>query len=136
MTSYWTYFNPHPQGKRVNDCVKRAFVAATGKSYHEIKLEVNRIKKITKEKDFNSKKNYKYYVEKILKGVKISFPARLGEPRMTGKKFVKLYSKGIYILNLAHHLVTVVDGQILDTWDSSDKCVYNCWKIMPEYGVE
>ena len=123
------YFNPHPKGKLVNDCVKRALTLATGKSYQEISLALNRYKKITNSKSFNSRKNVKEFIEKELGYKKLSFPAVAGMPRMNGYIFTKKYPKGKYILNMAKHLVTCVDGKLYDTFDSSDKCVYSAWVV-------
>ena len=123
------YSNPHPLGKLVKDCVKRAITLATEKDYMEVQRELNRLKKITKCTAFNDVKNYKYYIEKILKCNKISFPAIAGESRMNGKRFCEQFPKGKYILRMAGHLSCCIDGMINDTWDCSDKCVYNAWEV-------
>ena len=75
------------------------------------------------QKSFNFNYNPHKYVENVLHGVKLSFPAKKGESRMNGEKFCKLYPKGRYILCMANHLTACVDGIIYDTWDCSDKCV-------------
>jgi len=48
---------------------------------------------------------------------------------MTGKEFVRLYPKGRYILRLAHHVAAVVDSVVIDSWDSTRKCVYGAWQL-------
>lgn len=123
------FYNPHPQGKFVDDCVKRAITKATGKDYLEVQRELNRYKKVTKAKEFNENKNWKPYVEKVLGGVKISFPAVKGESRMNGYSFPEQYPEGTYLLRMAGHLCCCKDGVIYDTWDCRCKCVYNAWKI-------
>ena len=123
------YNNPHPQGKLVNDCVKRAITIATGKGYTEIQKELNRLKKVTGCEKFNDNRNYKYYLEKILRCKKLSFPAQAGFSRMNGERFCQEYPSGKYILRMAGHLSCCVDGVINDTWDCSEKCVYNAWQI-------
>ena len=45
--------NPHPQGLRVGDCVKRACVLASGINYHDIAIMLNRYKKETGSVKFN-----------------------------------------------------------------------------------
>lgn len=126
---YFIYNNPHPKGKRVNDCVKRAITLATGKDYIEVQRELNKTKNLLGCKSFNDLKNCKYYIEKILGGIKISFPASRGQSRMTGLEFAINNPTGTYILRMAKHLSCCIDGKINDTWDCSDKCVYNAWKI-------
>lgn len=128
----YQYFNAHPQGKLVGDCVKRAITKATGMDYHEVQLELNRHKRITGAKTFNEDKNWKSYVENVLNGVKLSFPAKAGQPRMNGDRFCKAYPKGSYILNMAGHLSCCVDGVIYDTWDCGSKCCYTAYEITPQ----
>ena len=96
----------------------------------EVSRELNRLKKKeTGCKHFNDDKNWKTYVKK--KGyTKLSFPAVKGEPRMNGKRFCKTFpTKGRYILRVAGHLSCCIDGVIYDTWDCSEKCVYNAYKV-------
>lgn len=125
----YQYLNVHPQGKCVGDCVKRAITKATGMDYHEVQLALNRYKKITKAEKFNDKKNCYAYVENILHGTKLSFPAVKGEPRMNGERFCQAYPRGKYILSMAGHWTCCIDGVIYDTWDCSEKCVYQAWRI-------
>lgn len=125
----YKFLNVHPKGLRVGDCVKRAITTATGMDYMEVQRELNRCKKITGCSKFNDNKNWKYYVEKELKAKKLSFPAVQGQDRMNGYKFCEEFPKGHYILRMAGHLSCCIDGVIYDTWDCSDKCVYNAYKM-------
>jgi hypothetical protein len=59
----------------------------------------------------------------------LSFPAKKGKRRMNGEQFVKDYPKGRFILNMAKHVAAVVDGALIDTWDSRGKCVYGAWEV-------
>lgn len=61
----------------------------------------------------------------------IAFPARRGQPRMTGRDFCKRFPKGNFILRMAHHAVAVEDGVLYDRFDSSGKCVYGAWEVSP-----
>lgn len=128
----YQFLNVHPEGKLVPDCVKRAITTAAQMDYHEVQLELNRHKKLTGAKTFNEDKNWKSYVENVLNGVKLSFPAKAGKPRMNGERFCKAYPKGRYILNMAGHLSCCVDGIIYDTWDTRNKCVYTAYEIKPQ----
>ena len=126
----YKFLNPHPQGKRVGDCVKRAITIASGKDYNEVKRELNRYKRKTGAEVFNEwHKNVEPYIKEMLGGVKMSFPAVKGEPRMNGERFCEEYSKGTYILQMANHVVCCKDGCLYDTWDCGDKCVYTAYKI-------
>ena len=123
------FYNAHPEGKRVKDCVKRAITVVAEMDYHQVQLELNRYKKITGAKVFNERKNCGAYCEKVLKMSKLSFPAEPGKERMNGDKFTKAYPKGRYILNMAGHWTACIDGKIYDTWDCRDKCVYTAYKM-------
>ena len=46
---------------------------------------------------------------------------------MDGERFCKKFPNGSYILRMAGHWSACVDGVIYDTWDCSEKCVYNAW---------
>ena len=48
---------------------------------------------------------------------------------MNGHKVAETHPTGSYILRMAGHLSSCVDGVILDTWDCRDKCVYNAYKV-------
>ena len=128
MKETYKFCNPHPDGKRVRDCVKRAICLAEGRDYRDVKNELNRLKREIGAEKFNSSNNWKTYMDR--KGYnKISFPAVTGESRMNGHKFAETHPNGSYILRMAGHLSSCVDGVILDTWDCRDKCVYNAYKV-------
>lgn len=128
MRYTYKFCNPHPDGKIVNDCVKRAICLAEGRDYKDVKNDLNRLKRELGLKKFNSNENWKTYLERK-NYEKISFPAKAGECRMNGHKFAEIHPAGSYILRMSKHLVACVDGVILDTWDCRDKCVYNAYKI-------
>lgn len=125
----YVYLNLNPKGKLTGDCVKRAISKAANMDYMEVSRELNRYKKVTGAKSFNSDYNPHKYVENVLKGEKLSFPAVKGQKRMNGERFCEAFPKGSYILNMAGHWSCCVGGIIYDTWDCSEKCVYTAYKI-------
>lgn len=128
MRETYKFCNPHPDGKLVGDCVKRAICLAEGRDYRDVKIELNRLKRELGLSAFNSNVNWKTYVSRK-KYSKLSFPAVSGESRMNGHTFAATHPTGSYILRMSRHLVACVDGVILDTWDCRDKCVYNAYKV-------
>lgn len=132
MNTQYKYYNAHPEGKRVGDCVKRAISLVANMDYHQVQLELNRYKKVTGAKTYNSDYNPHKYCEDILKMKKLSFPAQKGIARMSGRSFANSYPKGRYILNMAGHWTACVDGVIYDTWDCRDKCVYTAYELRSE----
>ena len=128
MKETYKFCNPHPDGKIVGDCVKRAICLAEGRDYQEVSKDLNRLKHEIGADKFNSNNNWKTYLERR-KYKMISFPAVAGESRMNGHKFAETHLTGSYILRMAGHLSSCVDGVILDTWDCRSKCVYNAYKV-------
>lgn len=125
----YKFYNAHPKGLRVGDCVKRAICTAEGRDYKEVAKELNTLKKEIGTDKFNNNEVWKEYVTR--KGYKkLSFKAEKGKPRMNGKTFMQQFKTGKYILRMSKHLVCCIDGDILDTWDCTDKCVYNAWKVL------
>lgn len=127
----WQFYNAHPKGKIVGDCVKRAITVAAEMDYMEVQRQLNRYKKVTGASAFNTDYNPHKYVENVLQARKLSFPARRGCKRMTAGEFAQQHPKGRYILNMAKHWSCCVDGVIYDTWDCSEKCVYTAYQIIP-----
>ena len=50
-------------------------------------------------------------------------------PKLKGRKarYTDLPSNGKFIARMAHHYAAVIDGNLLDSWDSSEKMVYGYW---------
>ncbi len=126
------YFNNHPRGLLVKDCVKRAIALAACMDYTVVQRELNKHRVITHARAFNTDYNPHSYVENVLRAQKISFPARRGEKRMTGERFCEAYPHGRYILTMPGHWTTCLDGVIYDTWDPSKHIVYTAYKITPK----
>lgn len=124
----YQFYNAHPKGKRVGDCVKRAITVAEERDYMEVQRELNRIKREIGAKDYKRHSVWKAYVKR--KGyTKLSFPAQKGRPRMNGHRFCEQYPTGVYILNMAKHLSVCVNGVIYDTFDPREKCVYTAFRV-------
>lgn len=129
FSNHIMYLNIHPKGLSVGDCVKRAIALASDTDYMETQRALNRYKKVSHSVEFNERKNIYGYLENVLHAKRMSFPAETGKPRMNGERFAKMYPTGRYVLNMAGHITACVDGIIYDTWDCSEKCVYNAWQI-------
>jgi hypothetical protein len=124
----YQFYNPHPKGLRVGDCVKRCFTKVLNKDYMEVQKLLNQIKNEIGSDKYNENRVWKELIKRN-KFKKLSFPAVKGQDRMNGHTFTELYPKGTYILRMAGHLVACVDGIIYDTWDSRYKCVYTAFKV-------
>ena len=122
------YFNAHPKGLRVKDCVKRALTVATGEDYMEIQRQLNKLKRELGAEHYNDNIVWKKFIQN--KGWKeFTFQAIKGQKRMNGERFCESYKKGTYVLNMAGHLSVCKNGIIYDTWNCSQKCVYKAWFV-------
>lgn len=125
--------NPHPQGKLVGDCVKRACCLASGINYHDIAIMLNRYRKISGGTKYNSNENWRSFIENVLMGQKDPNDMRFAcnGHRWTVEDYAG-YHYHRYILRCSKHLVACVYGDYLDTWDSGDKGVYIAFEL-PNY---
>jgi len=131
----YQFTNPHPQGKLVGDCVKRACCLASEINYHDIAIMLNRYRETSKTSNFNSPKNWKMFVENVLLGIDTGNMQYANEGH---RYLVRDYAKTCRskaILQTAKHLVAVNGkGDYLDTWNSGEKSIYKVYKL-PSYEV-
>ena len=111
----WKRYNPNPTGERVGDCTVRALCRATGKAWEPTFCALS--------------------VEGFVRGdmpsanhVWGAYLRRLGFKRhvipdecpdcYTVADFARDHPRGVYVLAISGHVVTVEDGDWHDTWDS------------------
>ena len=121
-TSNYIFFNPHPKNEYTGDCVKRALVKFTGKSYKEISDELSEHRKITGVRCYNDNPNPHSYATNFM-GLTCTIFKK--SERISVKDFCNRFPKGKYIANTDGHWVAIVDGIIYDTFDCSDFTVYS-----------
>ena len=119
------YHNENPMGRRTDDCVIRAIATATGQSWDDT------LRGLTE-----CAIKHKYMIncvnlyDKYLKGlgwVKQKQPRKGDNKRYRANEFFKHFD-GVAIVNLgAQHTACVKNGQVWDTWDSSNEVVGNYW---------
>ena len=126
-------FNCHPKSLHVGDCSRRSIAVAAEMDYAEVRRALNRNKKISGCKDFNEIKNLETYVVNVLGAEKITFTSE-EKKGMTADKFCKLYPRGRYILDMDEHWSCCVDGNIYDTWDTSEEAVQYVYRVQPTGG--
>lgn len=123
------YYNPNPKKVETSDCVVRALCKATGKDWDTVfeeLIEIGREHKVMPHSD----EAWKMYVEQY-GFIKHSIKVVKGQRRLRVDGFARtLGKKGTFLLNVANHLVTSVDGYYYDTWDCGDKMVYNYFEYI------
>ena len=116
----WVEQNANPLGLLVDDCVIRAISTVTGKSWDEIFLELSVEAYIQKDL-LNSNKIWGKYLMNngfVRRSLPDTCPACY-----TVEDFVRDYRVGIYVVGDGSHVVAVVDGYYIDTYDSGDRTV-------------
>lgn len=110
--------NVNPANKRVGDCVIRAISTVLEQDWDSIYIDV--ILEGFAVKDMPSS-NYVWGNYLVKKGFKrIAIPNSC--PKCyTVKDFANDHQQGRYVLATGTHVVAVINGNYLDTWDSGDE---------------
>ena len=116
------FFNPHPKNEYRQDCVKRALVKLTGKSYQEISDGLREHRKVTGVRCFNDNPNPESYATNVVGLTHIIFEE---SERISVRDFCARFQKGKYIVSTNGHWAAIIDGIIYDTADCSDFIVYS-----------
>ena len=117
----YRYYNANIHNNFVNDCVIRAISTAEDKSWSETYDDLSRIAKkngiLLDDVNFvEPLLDYRYYRVEIY-------------PEETVRKFAERHNVGIYLVTMANHITTVIDGVVYDTFDCRDRLVWDAWKV-------
>lgn len=116
------YYNPNPLKKETSDCVVRALCKATGKGWEDVYKGLCEVGFDLKVMPSSDEAWIKYLENEGFK--RVALPVKKGQRRMRVNDFAKKNKKGTFILRVANHIVTCVDGYYYDLWDSADSAVY------------
>lgn len=120
----WKQYNPNPNGSYVGDCVVRAISIATHNLWYDTFVELC----LQALKMFDMPSSNRVWHEFLrLKGYKRHVVPTEGYNSYTVKDFCGEHFKGTYILGTGSHVVTVIDGDYYDTWDSGDEYPVYYW---------
>lgn len=122
----FVYFNPNPKARRVGDCSVRAVCKALEQDWDTSFLGITVI--AMKEYDMPSA-NYIWGNYLVHQGfTRIVIPNNC-PMCSTVREFADSHENGTYVLACdGDHVVTVVDGDYYDTWDSGDSVVLYFYK--------
>lgn len=114
----YRFYNPNPDSRRVGDCAVRALSKALGQdwetTYTGLCLQGFLMGDMP-----SSNKVWNSYIRR--KGFYRHIIPNTCPDCYSVKDFCEDYPDGVYILALQGHVVTVVDGEYFDTWDSGDE---------------
>lgn len=118
-------YNPNPRGGSVGDCAVRALSAATGQSWDdtfiELALDAYSLCDMP-----SANRCWGAYLERH------GFRRRLVDADCgscyTVSDFAKQHPAGVYVLGCSGHVLTVIDGDWWDSWDSGGECPIYYWQ--------
>lgn len=120
------YYNPNPKKIETGDCVVRAICKATGKDWDTVYQELVEIGFELKVMP-NSDTAWKHYLSQH-GFIEHKISNKKGTKRPTVASFARTHPKGTFILRIANHIVTCVDGYYFDIWDCGDSSLYGFWE--------
>ena len=118
----WIKSNENPLGKQVGDCTVRAIAKALNKSWDEVFISLSLEGFILKDMASANAVWGAYlrrcgFVRKVV-----------DDDCLTVADFCEKNSEGVYVLALENHAVTVISGNLYDTWNSLDEQVLYFWE--------
>lgn len=120
----YAYYNANPLGRKVNDCTVRAISLATNQSWDETydmlsgfaKHHAIMMDEVEYIDDFLCANFQKYQT-----------PDR--SQKLTVEQFVENHPRGTFLITMRGHITCCVDGCIYDTFNPSDRLVWNIYKV-------
>ena len=124
----YKYYQPNKKDikDRQGDCVVRALTKVMNKTWLEVFNEL-----IPYAIEIQCMPNSKTCYESYLKDNGFEYHGisnKKGSKRPTVESFTKEHKAGTFFLNVANHVVSVVDGIYYDTWDSGQCCLYGYYE--------
>ena len=123
----WRYVNLNPRKKSVGDCTVRAIAIATGSAWVDTYLDLCLLGMVMADMPSANSVTTAYLRNKGFH--RRTIPDDCPDC-YTIEDFCKDHPKGTYIIGTGSHLTTVIDGDLWDSWDSSNECpVYYFEKV-------
>lgn len=120
----WKPYNPNPAGRSAGDCTIRAIAKATGKSWDEVYTGISLDGYLLS--DMMSA-NYVWGAYLRRNGWRRHLVDDNCPDCYSVADFAAENPRGTYIMALSGHVVTIVDGDWYDTWDSGHEPVIYYW---------
>lgn len=118
------YYNPNPSGARVGDCAVRALCKALDAEWMDIYTSLCSYGVMHCDLP-SSNAVWGHFLRD--NGYKRQLIPERCPACYTVRDFASEHSKGVYILATNGHVLTVVDGDYYDSWDSGDEVPVYYW---------
>lgn len=124
----YIHYNPNPVGRKTTDCVIRAIAKAFGYDWDTAFDEITeQARDLYDMPDANHV--WGLYLERngfVKRAIPYTCP-----DCYTVRDFCRDHPLGLYVIGTGKHVVTAVDGDYYDTWDSGDEVpAYFFWRRM------
>lgn len=116
-------FNNNPSGKRVGDCAVRAISKALGLIWEDAYIAL--VTEGFKYHDMPSA-NYVWGMLLYRNGFN-QYPMPSCPHCVSVSEFAKDHPEGTYVLGTDSHVITLIDGDWYDSWDSSEETINFYW---------
>ena len=120
----WIYYNPNPTGRAVGDCSVRAVAKALDTDWEHAYIMI--AKNGFAMGDMPSGDSVWGSVLRENGFYRKSIPNSCPEC-YTMNDFCNDNPKGVFVLGTGNHVATVIDGDLYDSWDSSNEIPVYVW---------
>lgn len=120
----YIYTNPNPCNRLVGDCAVRAVAIALGLTWQDAFLKIvteayGQCDVISSDAVWGAVLQQHGFTRKMIPNT--------CPPCYTAKRFCEDNPKGVYVLGFGGHTATVIDGNLMDAWDSSNEIPIYVW---------
>lgn len=116
----YKYYNANPYNRQIKDCVLRSISLLTNRTWQETQDELS-----------NLAMNKGYMIDDVVfveEYLDNKYPRECHYSKTIGE-FAKEYPYGKYAVTTNGHITAVINGDIFDTFDPSDRVMRCAWKI-------
>lgn len=126
---FFEYYNANPHHQITTDCVIRAICTACKLDYCKVVMDFAKLQCETG-KDPSYKETWSQYIEN-LGWQKCKEPRHADNTRYTIDEYLAHVDPNLTCIAKlgTHHIAAVVDGKVLDTWDSSREVLHTYWVL-------
>ena len=120
------YYNCNPLGREVNDCTVRALSLAYEVTWDEAFDILSDLAQLqaTMLDDIEHIDGY------LTRNSKKIYEREYSNQNLTVGEFVEEHPQGIYLITMRGHITCCIDGCIYDTFNPSDRIVWNVYKVL------
>ena len=116
----YIYYNNNPHQRFIDDCTLRAISLLTNRSWHDIYEELSSLAN-RESLMMDSEVFIEDYLDK-------RYPRECHYSKTIGE-FAREYPRGKYAVTTKGHITAIIDGNIYDTFDPSERVMRCAWKI-------